>query len=406
MSKKERERLKVMHRVEYGTLTLKDAAESMGLSYRQTRRIWRRYRKDGEWGMIHRSRGMTSNRRTDPTFKAKVLELYQEKYWDFGPTLAAEKMGECDGIEVNHETLRRWLAGACLWPGRKKASRHRRKRPRRSHFGELVQLDGSPHAWFEGRAPEACLMVMVDDATGRCLASMAPSETTEAAYQMLQIWMEAYGAPKAIYTDCRNIYVANRDANSEEKRQGSGALTDFARACWRLGIEIITAKSPEAKGRVERSNGTHQDRFVKEMRLAGVSDIDTANAMLPDYCRRHNEKFAKAPAATANYHRALPSEENLKEILCWEERRTVQRDWTVSWKGRKLQIERQAALPKRGSTVTVRTRRDGSIALLAGDRALEFSDPAASTRPNRSVTRPHGGGGEKARSNQIGGRSI
>ena len=394
MSSKERRRWVVLHQVETDAVTLKEASERMGVSYRQAKRIWKRWREEGESGLIHRSRGGLSNRRSDPVLKREALRLYQEHYRDFGPTLAGEKLEEKHGLRVNRETLRRWLLGACLWGGRTKARRHRRRRPRREHFGELVQFDGSHHAWFEDRAAPCCLMVMVDDATGRSAARMASEETTEAAFRTLRRWIERHGVPAALYTDRKNIYVSDREPTVEEKRAGTGALTDFGRACWRLGIEIIAARSPQAKGRVERRNGVLQDRLVKELRLRGIADIDSANAMLEEFTETLDARLALAPAASANHHRALPSHERLEEILCWETPRRVQNDWTVVYEGRRLQIERQEGLPPAGARVVVRRRLDASLAILWGERELRFSDDNHPVSVlNRPVTRPPWGAG-------------
>jgi transposase len=397
MSRKERRRLVVLDQVKTGALTLKEGAERMGVCYRQAKRVWKRWREEGEEGLVHRSRGGFSNRRSDPALKSEALRLYDEHYEDFGPTLAAEKLAEKHGVKVNRETLRRWLLGACLWPGKTKARRHRRRRPRREHFGEVVQMDGSHHAWFEDRAPACCLMVMVDDATGRSLVRMAPEETTEAAFRTLRRWIERHGVPAALYVDRKNIYVSDREPTPEEKRAGTGPLTDFGRACWRLGIEIIPARSPQAKGRVERRNGVLQDRLVKELRLRGISDIESANAMVEEFTEHLDARLARPPAATANYHRALPPEEPLEEILCWEAPRRVQNDWTIAYEGRTLQIERQEGLPPAGARVAVRKRLDGSLAILWGGRELRFGDSGGAAIPNKSVTRPPwGAGGRKA----------
>ena len=373
MSRKERRRLVVLHQVETQAVTLKEASERMGVSYRQGKRIWKRWREEGESGLIHRSRGGTSNRRSDPALKREALRLCQEHYWDFGPTLAAEKLEERHALEVNRETLRRWLRGACLWAGRTAARRHRRRRPRREHFGELVQFDGSDHAWFEDRAPRCCLMVMVDDATGRSVARMAGQETTEAAFRTLRCWIERHGVPATLYTDRKNLYVSEREPTPEEKRAGTGPLTDFGRACRRLGIEIIAAHSPQAKGRVERRHGVLQDRLVKELRLRGIADIDSANAMLEEFTESLDARLARPAPATANGHRALPPDEPLEEILCWETPRRVQNDWTVVYGSQSLQIERQEGLPPAGARVVVRRRLDGSLAVRWGERELRFS---------------------------------
>lgn len=386
MSQRERDRLVVVRQVKAKTLRLTEAAGRMGVSYRQAKRIWRRYRKDGDWGLAHQSRGQRSNRRLDEVFKNRVLECYSEHYWDFGPTLAAEKLAERHGLVVGRETLRRWLLGARLWHGRRAARLHRRRRERRAHFGELVRMDGSDHAWFEDRGERCCLTHMVDDATGRSMALLSKAETAEAAFTVLGLWIERHGVPEALYVDAKNIYVARRDPTEEEKRAGREPETDFGRACRLLGIELIVARSPEAKGRVERHGGMLQDRLVKDLRLAGISAVASANEFLGPFLEKLDSKFAKAPEAPANYHRRLPEGMRLEDILCWETTRKVARDWTVAYDRRALQIEPgSTAVPR--SRVTVRRRLNGSLAVLHAGRGVRFTDPKG-WHTNQSVTSP------------------
>lgn len=374
MSEKERRRLIVMQQVEVGSLPLVEAAEALGVGYRQAKRIWARFRRQGASGLLHAGRDRFSNRQSDPELKARVLELYRERYADFGPTLAAEKLAERDGLEVHRETLRRWLIAACLWPGRTAHRRHRRRRRRRAHFGELVQLDGSHHAWFESRGAPACLMVMVDDATGHTEALLAEGETLAAAFGVLERWIERHGVPEALYTDRKNIYVTDREPSDEERRQGTGALTDFGRACWRLGSRQIVAHSAQAKGRVERKNGVFQDRLVKELRLRGIDAIEPANAILGAFTDELNARFAQAPRAEANRHRALPPGGSLADVLCVERRRTVQNDWTFTLDGRVFQILEQPQAPRARQRVRVRRRMDGSIQCLHEGRELRIEE--------------------------------
>jgi len=407
MSRKERRRLQVMGRVETGSLRLTEAADLMGVSYRQAKRIGARYREHGSAGLLHASRGRVSNRRLGEDFKQRVLALYRARYRDFGPTLASEKMAEREGVAVHRETLRRWLLGACLWLGRSAHRRHRRRRARRARFGELVQMDGadgvreSDHAWFEERGPRACLMDMadgvreIDDATGKSLSLMRPAETCEAAadgvreFAMLRKWIERHGVPAALYVDRKNIYVANREPTEEEKRLGAGALTDFGRACWRLGIEIVPANSPQAKGRVERRNGVLQDRLVKELRLRGINDVEGANAILDPFSEDLDRRFAVEPLEVANCHHALPADRRLDDILCVERRRAVQNDWTVSHNGRVLQILDQPGGPKPRDRVTVRQRLDGTLACLYQERPLRFQEIPRRPRPQNPRRETH-----------------
>jgi hypothetical protein len=293
--------------------------------------------------------------------KEVVIGLYKEHYWDFGPTLASEKVKERDGYEIDHETLRRWLMEAGLWRKRKKRPRHRKQRERKAHFGELVQLDGSHHQWFEGRGEKGCLMDMVDDATGTTMGLMSEEETTAAAMEVLWAWVEKYGIPKALYVDRKTVYITQREPTVEEQLAGEEALTQFGKACQKLGIEIVAANSPQAKGRVERRHGVYQDRWVKELRLAGIRSIEEANKYLPGFADRLNAKFAVKARSTTDFHRSVPDDLDLRSVFCIEETRTIGSDWVVRYKNRFFQIVLQSNLPPARRKVTVREYLDGSI---------------------------------------------
>jgi transposase len=372
MSQKERSRLVMMTRVREKAMTIREASEVMGVSYRQGRRIYKRYREEGDRGLIHRNRGQPSNRRKPSELKGKVLALYREQYWDFGPTLAAEKLWERDGYEVDHETLRRWLLEAGLWKRHRKRAKHREWRERKAHFGELIQLDGSHHRWFEDRGDEECLMDMVDDATGKTLALLSEEETTRAAMKLLRAWVKKYGIPKALYVDWKNVYVTQREPTVEEQLAGELPLTQFGRACQKLDIEIITASSPQAKGRVERKHGVYQDRWVKELRLAGIKDIEEANQCLCGFVESLNVKFAVEPRSSADFHRPVPQDMNLRTVFCREEPRTVGNDWVVRYKNRFFQIGLQSNLPPARRRVMVQEHLDGSIHMVYRDREVLF----------------------------------
>ena len=265
------------------TLPLKAAAELMDVSYRQAKRLYQRYRASGAKGLKHRSAGRRSNRAVAPRQRTRVLALIRAKYSGrvddrFGPTLAAEHLASEDGLTVHHETLRRWMLAAGLWSRARKRTPHRRRRARMAHRGELVHLDGSFHPWFEDRGPAACLLTLVDDATGTTLGQFSAQETIWAAVAVLRLWITRYGVPRALYTDWKNVYV--RVPNAEERDTGAPPLTQFGRMCAALGIRIIPASSPQGKGRIERNHGTHQDRLVKKLRRRGVRDLVTANAFL------------------------------------------------------------------------------------------------------------------------------
>lgn len=373
MSEKERVRLKELERVRRGLINLRDAAVILNLSYRQVRRIYRRYKASGDVGLLHQSRGRLSNRRINDKVKGEILSLYQSKYHDFGAVFAAEKLAE-NGFTVDHETLRRWLIDAGLWQRRRKrSSQHRSWRERRAHFGELVQLDGSPHDWFEGRSEKCCLLNMVDDATGKTMSIFSPQETAETAMKLLWQWILQYGIPVALYTDRSNIYIAKREPSMEEKLKGDLPLTQFGCACKKLGINIIAANSPQAKGRVERSHSVYQDRLVKELRLNGINDIAAANEFLAGgYLEKLNRRFAKPAREAADYHRVLDAGLDLKSVFCFQEQRSIGNDWTVRYNNRFFQIKKQSNLPPTKNKVVVQEHLDGTLHLVYRDISLEF----------------------------------
>lgn len=323
-----------------------EGAERMALSYRQGKRIWKRYRAEGATGLVHRSAGRESNRAKPLRVRRRVVRLVREKYGGavgkrFGPTLAAEHLASEDGVVIGVETLRRWMLAEGLWSRARKPRAHRRRRERKAHFGELVQLDGSFHDWLEGRGPRGCLMNMVDDATGTILCRLGAEETIWAAAGVLRAWIERYGVPRALYTDWKNVYV--REPNAAERLRGEVPVTQFGRMCQRLGIGIIPASSPQAKGRVERSHGTHQDRLVKKLRRQGIGTPAEVNRYLEEYCPEHNARYAVAAAASADYHLPGPGAKRLREIFRLEAERVLSNDWVVRHENRFYQVERQSS---------------------------------------------------------------
>lgn len=375
MSAKERHRLLVMEQVRQGVVTIAEACERLGVCYRQARRIAKRFREQGEAGLAHRSRDRASNRRLGAGLRQEALALYQANYADYGPTLASEVLAEEHGVGVHAETLRRWLRAKGRTFSAKEAREHRRRRARRPCYGELVQMDGSDHDWFEGRGARCVLMVAVDDATGRLLCRFSEEETLASAYGLLRQWIERRGVPEALYVDRRSMYVASREPTAEEKRAGTGALTDFGRACAALGIEIILARSPQAKGRVERMNGVLQDRLVKALRRKGIGGIAEANAFLPSFLAEFERRFSLAPASAVDRHGKRPSKSALNELLCREEDRQIQNDWTITYEGAFYQIEEKSCRPRQ--KVTVRRRHDGSLAVLHEGRRVRFREVGA-----------------------------
>ena len=373
LSSKEVHRAEVLGRVKAGNLKLGEAAELLDLSYRQMKRVWKRYRHDGAKGLRHGGCGRESNRGYEKEFRERVQRRCAEHYADFGPTLAAEHLAE-EGMAVSRQTLARWLRAAGMWSGSRRRKPYRQRRERRAHFGELLQLDGSFHLWLEDRAGRGCLMHLVDDATSTAEARFYAEETIWGAVGVLRHWIEKYGVPRALYTDWKNVYV--REATEAEKLAGEAPLTQFGRMCQRLGIRIIAANSPQAKGRVERAHGTHQDRLVKKLRLAGIASYEDANRYLDDkYLADHNRRYARAAASAVDYHRRRPTARQLDEVFWLEQERVVSADWVVSYKTRLLQLERQSRhyAPAR-SRVTVRESQHGELNVLYRGRRLRFRE--------------------------------
>jgi len=391
MSQKERQRLEVMSRVREHELTLVKAQEWLRISYRQTKRIWRRYCAQGDRGLVHLSRGRSSGRSKSADMQAAVLEKYRQVYTDFGPTLASEHLAN-DGYQIDHETLRRWLIGAGLWERHRRRSHHRQRRERRPQIGELIQMDGSEHDWFEGRGSRAVLMVMIDDASNRTYARFYEGETTMAAMDIFERYALRYGLPRELYVDRDSIYrvpVCNPSL-SDQMAGRSRSLTQFGRAMHALGVGIIMAYSPQAKGRVERRNGVFQDRLVKEMRLLGINTISTANVYLEgDFLSKLNQRFNLPPASPHDAHQPVPASINLPEILCVEEPRTVAKDWTIRWENRCFQIlKANTPLPLPSRKITVRQLRTGHVQLLHKGRKLRWREVHAVTPSSTPQRQP------------------
>ena len=382
MSRRERKRLAVLAQVKRGELKLVTAGEVMGVTYRQAKRVWRRYRTEGDAGLVHRSRGRPSARRKPPEIRRRVLARYGQRYGDFGPTLAAEYLAG-EGLAVDHETLRRWLIAEGTRKVRRRGQRHRAWRERKPCFGMMVQLDGSDHDWFEGRRAKAVLMVMVDDATSQVWAQFFEAETTRASYDVLEGWVRRRGLPQSLYVDRDSIYRCEGVGSEAEQMAGQGPRTQFGRAMEQLGVELILANSPQAKGRVERTNGVLQDRLVKALRLEGISELGRANEYLArTFLPALNRRFEREAASAADVHRGVPR--NLDEVLSWEEERVVQRDWTVACEGRWHQVKRDhEPLSLAGKKVVVRRLRDGRVQLVHRGKKLRWR--ALPERPQRNL---------------------
>lgn len=376
MSEREVRRASVIGRVKAGEVSETDAAKILRLSYRQVKRLYARYRSQGPSGVVHGNAGRRSNHAKSEGFRQKVLKIVRRRYGGepgdrLGPTLAAEHLAEDHGLKVDVETLRRWMLAEGLWSRERKRKAYRQRRPRRRHFGELVQMDGSFHDWLEERGGRGCLVNMVDDATSRGLGHFAEEETTWALADAYRAWVEKYGIPRALYVDGKTVYGAL--ATQEQQERGEEAFSEFRRMCARLGTELILAGSAQAKGRVERAHGTHQDRLIKKLRLAGIVDYETANRYLRrQYWPQHNRRFAVAPAEAVDFHEPVPAGVKLGEVFSLEQERTVSNDWVVRYENRYLQIEAPQVRP--GAKVTIRIRRDGRMEILHGGERLSWHE--------------------------------
>ena len=375
MSRKERKRLEAFSRVKMGGMTLVEASEVLGLSYRQTKRAWSRYQNEGDAGLVHRLRGRAPNRHAPEKTKQRSLALYRQRYADYGATLAAECLEKEDGVKVSVTTLRRWLLQAGLLDRRRKRPLHRRRRTRREHLGELVQMDGSFHDWFEGRRGWATLMVMIDDATGMVTARFYEKESWASASDSFQRYARRHGLPRGLYVDQHSIYRPDGEPTDANLLDNCRPETQFGRAMRELDVELILARSPQAKGRVERMNGTLQDRLVKAMRRAKISDLESANRFLDDtFLADFNARFAVAAVGAEDWHRPLSAARDLARIVSIQESRVVAKDWTLRWRNRVLQLPRETAeFIRSGQRVTVCEPLDGLLRVFAGDREVRWS---------------------------------
>lgn len=388
MNAKERERKVILESVREGKFKLTEASKRLKISYRQIKRICKRFSVEGDKGLIHGHHGKVSNVAYGMDVKHSIMELYRTKYLGFGPTLACEKLIAHHGYTISDETLRLWLISEGLWDKRRKRKGYRKQRTRRSRFGELLQMDGSHHPWYGDGFPASCLMNLIDDATGKTLSLLAEQETTEAAMLLLKRWIERYGVPLAIYVDLKTVYVSPKTLSQEEnEREGfNTAFTHFSKACEKLGIEIIKAYSPQAKGRVERNHAVYQDRFVKELRLQNITTMDKANELLEkSFIEELNRKFAKAPQSAEDAHRNAKDYGDLAQIFCWEYTRGVQQDWTVRYQNKCYQIgQTKPLMVKPKNKVSVRQHLNGDITIWHQDKKLTAKVIEPSTKPKET----------------------
>lgn len=381
-TQEELRRLHVIEKVLEKGLKQVEAAEILSLSWRQIGRMVKRVKKEGQRGIVHRSRGRPSNRKIADQLKEKVIELYRKSYKGFGPTLACEKLLERDGVRISDETLRVWLLESGDWKRTRKRKKHRQWRERKKHPGELVQIDGSHHAWFEDRGEPCVLMGYIDDAKGNAFGRFYDHEGTMPAMDSFRRYVRKYGLPLKVYLDGLSTYKSTAKPTIQEQLEGVEPLSEFERALKELRVEVSHAHSPQAKGRIERLFRTFQDRLIKEMRLKGIGTIEEGNRFLAEYLPVYNKRFSVRPREKEDLHRPLPKGLDLKAILCIKTERTVRNDFTVAHNRKLYQIEE----PTKATKVIVQDRMDGSIRITHQDHTLRFRE--ITERPARENKQP------------------
>lgn len=376
MGQRERDRLKVLHEVEQGYMTQREAALQLGMSERGFRKLLKRYRAQGDRAVVHGLRGRKSNRRLSARTAKRAVSLVRTQYSDFGPTLAGEYLKDEHGIEMSRETLRQLLMTAGLWNAkpRKLESVHV-WRPRRSCRGEMLQWVTSVHAWLEERGPAKMYLIAgIDDATSTLFACFVPDDSTEQHMRVLWAYLERYGRPQALYTDRASIFQPTLAPGWRDEEPGPKTETQMGRALRELGIQWIAAHSPQAKGRVERCFGTLQNRLVKGLRLAKARTLEQANEYLETvFLPEWNSRFTKPAANPIDAHRPIGAQQDLSSSLAVVERRKVLNDCTVQWNGHKWQIPKVAARPGlRGSSVRIEEHLDGMMVARINGAAVQL----------------------------------
>jgi transposase len=382
MSVKELRRLHVIQQVLERKMKQVQAAEVLGLTDRQIRRLVKRVGVEGECGLVHRSRGRLSNRAVERKRKSRILGLYQTRYSDFGPTLAAEKLAEREAITISDETLRRWLLEAGVTHFKRRKRPHRRWRERKAYRGEMIQMDGSHHAWLEERGAACVLMGYIDDATGRVFARFYEYEGTIPALDSFKHYIRRHGIPMSVYLDKHTTYKSPSEPTIAEQLEGRGPQSQFERALSELGVEVIHANSPQAKGRIERLFGTFQDRLIKEMRLAGIKTLQEANRFLEGYLPIYNRRFSVSAVGESDLHRPIPPGLDLKGVLCIKTQRALRNDFTVAHHGGLYQVHDNV----RTSWVGVQERLDGTMRITHQGRSLRYEPILA--RPLKNPPAP------------------
>ena len=370
MSQKELKRLHVVLKVLDGELYQVEAAGLLSLSPRQISRLAKRVRLEGNGGVAHKSRGRSSNRRFPEEIKERVIRLYRDKYYDFGPTLAGEKLLERNGIKLSDETLRKWLMESGDWRKARKRKTHRKWRERKHHFGEMLQMDGSHHDWLEGRAPEMVLMGYIDDATNNVYGRFYDYEGTIPAMDSFNRYVKRYGLPQSVYLDRHTTYKSSAKPTIEDDLADRKPMSQFERALNELGVKVIHAMSPQAKGRVERLFKTLQDRLVKEMRLKGVKSLPEANRFLKGYLPKYNKRFGVSAAMDTNLHRPVPEGFDLDGVLRIKTERALRNDFTVSHDGKLYQVFDCVSAKK----VVVEEKLNDRTLITLNNRALRFKE--------------------------------
>jgi len=371
MSTKEINRLEILEKVKTKQMTQRVAAEILKLSTRQVKRLVKAYREQGASGLVSKRRGKPSNNQITQELKQKVVDALYRTYADFGPTLAQEKLAEREGLRISVSSLRKIMIEEGVWKSKKvKQLKIHQLRERRACFGELIQIDGSPHDWFEGRSPKCTLLAFIDDATGALLQlKFVKSESFFSYAQAAEEYFMHYGKPVAFYSDKSSIFKVNQASNSK-----TPALTQFSRAMLELDIELICAESPQAKGRVERLFETLQDRLPKELRLAGINNPEMANAYLPTFMQNFNKRFAVKPRSTVNAHRPLAATDHLAKILTWQEDRILSSNLTLQYRHTLYQIiTNRPSYALRSAPVKVCEDASGHVSILYKDRPLAYT---------------------------------
>ena len=392
MNHKEVNRISIMEKVLKKEIKQKKAAKVLGLSTRQIRRLKKQYKKKGAKGLIHKSRGRIGNRKIPNEEIAKIVNLVKEKYWDFGPTLAWEKLVQYHHLSFSVETLRKAMIKDGVWkPKRQRRPRIHQMRERREQRGELVQIDGSPHAWFEKRAPKCCLLVFIDDAGSELLwLQLFPSETINAYFQCTYGYLKKNGKPLAFYSDKNGIFRINRKKDGKSGLEDSHGLTHFGKAMKELDIELIAANTAQAKGRVEKANLTLQDRLVKELRLRKISSIKKANKYLPQFMKEFNQKFKVKPKNLREAHRPLLKTENLEAILVKKHQRVLSCNLELQYLNKIYQIQtKRPTYSMRKAKVTVAENRFGKIKIYYQGKDLkpkELKYTIITKRPKSEIT--------------------